>query len=383
MDLIKKNYKKIIIVILMAFSLLSLVMGCKNAINYSQDFQYDAAKVLLMGMNPYDESLEPSKQLLDLGLEEYYLQMEANQFPSLLYLLAPYTLLKPLQARYAWLFSNLIFTGIVIWLLRKTFLKDLEGENFAITALLMVAGTPWRNHIGVGNHTIFAFMFFLLAVFFSEGAEGKIWKVVLSGFSLCVAYFKYTLTVPLALYFLYKKKYKEIVISVLPHLLLTPIAAHKVNDSLLNMLVKPLKVSGALSGEGSMDIGALLGGGLYTVIFTAAIMLGLLILTMKLKVGMEAELISVLLLWSLIMTYHRSYDYFVLVLALGIQVSKRAITTLGLNIYMPILVVFLFFGLRIFNEATWIMYLAAFVYYTYTLLYTFCVVKQSREKVEE
>lgn len=375
-----ESIKKIIIAILALLSLLSLVMGCKNAINYSQDFQYDATKVLLMGMNPYDESLNPSEELLALGLEEYYLQMEANQFPSLLYLLAPYTLLSPLMARYAWLLSNLIFSGIIVFLLRKTFLEDLDKIDFAIVALLMFAGTPWRNHIGVGNHTIFAFMFFLLAVYFGKSENANIGKTILSAICLSVSYFKYTLTVPLALYFIYKRRFKELILSLVPHLILTVVAAKTVNDSLLDMIIKPLRVASALSGEGSMDIGALLGGGAYTVVFTIIILVGLLLCTFFLGEDKEKELITILIMFSMIMTYHRSYDYFVLVLPLGIQMGERAVTKFGLDKYMEILILFLFFVLRIFNESAGIMYLAAVLYYLYISFYVIMVIKGEKRK---
>ena len=145
----------------------------RNAAQFSQDFQWDAVKTFTMRINPYDESLDPSGILDQYGFDDYYLQMEANQFPSLLMLLIPYTFLPPLTARYAWIISNMIFTAGIIFLLRKTFLKDADRDVFAAFMLLMIAGTPYRNQLGVGQHTLFAFFFFLLAVWFDEREDKK------------------------------------------------------------------------------------------------------------------------------------------------------------------------------------------------------------------
>lgn len=378
MAIVKKHYKKILILILAALALISVLQGCRNAAQYSQDFQWDAAKVMTLKMNPYDESLEPSDRLLALGYDEYYKQMEANQFPSLLILLMPYTVLPPLTARYAWIVSNLIFTGLIIYLLRRTFMKNMAGDSFVITALLMLAGTPWRNQMGVGQHTLFAFAFFLLAVWLLEKteqceAEGNSKNAavcsVLSGLALCVSYFKYTLTAPLALYFLYKRRYKELAVSVIPHVILTAVSALWLSDSFLNMIIKPLRVAGALSGEGSMDIGAMLGGGSFTMLLTVILMAVLLVLVMFMREGEDLLVISVLLLWSLVITYHRSYDYWVMVLPFAWIKSKRMLTMYG------ILVLTVFFGLRLFHESDASLAVTALFYYIVTLVITGIAVK--------
>ncbi len=391
MMFVKNHYKKILILLLAALAAISVIQGCRNAAEYSQDFQWDAAKVMTLHMNPYDESLNPSEELLSLGYDEYYKQMEANQFPSLLILLMPYTLLAPLTARYAWIVSNLIFTALIIFLLRKTFMKDIKADTYAVLSLLMLAGTPWRNQMGVGQHTLFAFAFFLIAVWLLELAEKYDSEKVaqkaltfslLSGLALCVSYFKYTLTAPLALYFLYKRRYKELVISVVPHIILTAASAMWLSDSFMNMIIKPLKVAGALTSEGSMDIGSMLGGGTFTMLITVVLMAVLLVLVFFVKPGEDLLVISVLLLWSLIITYHRSYDYWVMVLPFSWLIASASASDEGtaaygkrmLTVYI-ILVLGIFFGLRVFHESDVSLVVAAIFYYIYTLVVTGIAVK--------
>lgn len=367
--------KRLVIVILSALMLLSVLAGCKNAIAYSQDFQYDAAKTLAMGINPYDESLNPTGILDSFGMEEYYKQMEANQFPSLLFLLFPYVCLSPLMARYAWLLSNLIFTVAIIFLLKKTFFEKFDELDFAIVALLMVSGTPWRNQIGVGQHTLFSLMFFLIAVYFADKKPvNKEWlNVLISALALSVSYFKYTLTVPIGLYFIYKRKWKELFISVIPHLLLTEVAAIILKDSFINMLLKPLKVANALTSEGSMDIGSMLGGGYFTMVLTVALIGLLLALVMFVPQGNDNLIISMLTVWSLIITYHRVYDHFVLIIPLcvltGFGISKDLKKDIDLY-FIVLLIGFDFYIMRIFDSSGGVILPVIFLYYVYAAYIT-------------
>lgn len=371
----------IVLVLLTAFALVSLVQGLRNACRDSQDFQWDAAKVLVQKINPYDESLIPSGILDKYGYDEYYLQMEANQFPSLLLILAPFTLLKPLTARYVWLILNLILTLLMIFLLKMTFLKEMETRNFILLMLFMLAGTPYRNQIGVGQHTIFSFCFFLLAVYISEYCELfkrcsenqkydkiRFWLIVVC---LFICYFKYTLTVPLVLYFIYKKRYMEIAVSAMAHVLLTVFSAIWLNDSVLNMIIKPLKVSSALSAEGGLDFGVLLKGSFAANILMFAVMLLLLALAVKMPDGHSEALIAVLILWSLIVIYHRTYDFFVLSAVAGIFFDELFLENKKLyNIFLYayyFMLISVFFILRVFSESVESKMFVGTVYYIFTI----------------
>lgn len=388
----KKIYN-IVIAVLGIMALVSLIQGCRNAIEVSQDFQWDAVKTLLLKINPYDESLNPSGILDQYGFDKYYLQMEANQFPSLLLILSPYTLLSPLTARYAWLVTNLCLTVAMVYLLRKTFLKDIDIKEFTILVLLMIAGTPYRNQLGVGQHTIFAFTFFLLAVyiseyslFFKENLDKKIaiLKEILVIICLSICYFKYTLTVPLVLYFIYKKRYIEIAVSVVIHICLTAFSAAWLNDSFLNMIIKPLKVSSNLSAEGGLDISALFKGSIIAYILLLVIMVGLFVLSLKLREGFDCSLISILALWSLIVTYHRTYDFFVMIIAICaiyelkamdiFKIEKNMKSLASINRYFYCVLIAVFFVLRVFSENMFSKIIVGTMYYTLTFMITGVVV---------
>lgn len=378
-----KIIRIIVAALLAALALISILQGIRNAVGYSQDFQWDAARAIIDGVDPYEASIEEKSFGLSEALDEFYgvfdangikQKMEANQFPSLLMLLFPYAFISPLLARYAWIVSNILFTIGIIWLLRKTFLKNLAHFEFILCMFLMLAGTPYRNQLGVGQHTLFAFFFFLLAVWLDE-LQPKGNRV---GVTLCmfVSYFKYTLTAPLTLYLLYRKRYREFAASVVAHIVLTFAAAAWLKKDVVYMIVAPLKVSSALSAEGSIDLGAIFNGSILYVVFGAVIAVVLMVITFRMPNDDKDLLFSVLLLWSLVLTYHRSYDYFVLIAVMTVFTGwiqahyPEKTGKILFGVYL-VLLLMTFFGLRLFNENIPSKIIMGIIYYVFTLMVTY------------
>lgn len=380
------------ILILTLMAAISVWKGCMNAYEFSQDFQWDAAKALSMGINPYDESMSPSGALMTGQLGDFYSRfedlgapqkMEANQFPSLLMLLLPMTLFTPDTARVMWIVLNLVFTGMIIYFLKKTFLKDMDGYTYALMSLLMMAGTPYRNQIGVGQHTLFAFAFFLLAVWCADVKNSPVGTTL----ALFVCYFKYTLTAPLILYFIYRKKIKEIVVSAAMHIVLTVVSALMLKDSVINMILKPLKVASVLSSEGGIDLGAVFGGSSIAFILAGVIAILLFMLTIMAPKGCGNLIFVISLLWSLILTYHRTYDFFVLTAASALLVKCDEMPELVGKagkiveiLYLPLLLMS-FFVLRIFSENTASRLCLGIIYYVLTVELTFILINIVKEKI--
>ncbi len=380
--------RRLVCLLLLLAALVSVVSGVKNAHRYSQDFQWDAAKALSLGYDPYDLSLGLKKAEDIRELDEFFeyfesidakQKMEANQFPSLLILLFLYTLLPYRIAVHAWLASNLLFTAAIICLLRKTYMKELSGELFPALSILMIAGTPWRNQIGVGQHTLFAFAFFLLAVYLSDKGNDAA-----SGLALAVSYFKYTLTAPLALIFLYRRKWKSFGISVGIHIVLNIMAAVFLKESFIDMIVKPLKVSSALAGEGSIDISALLSGSKTALILTFVLMCFLIIAALKPGNTDERVLFGLLLLTGLIITYHRTYDFFVLTAVYaGVKVlAEKSGERTGriFEVFYIFILLYFFFALRVFSESPASLIFGAVVYYAFTVFYLILMLRKCYKK---
>ena len=373
---------------------LSVYAGVKNALEYSQDFQWDAAKALSMRLDPYELSLEEQKALEHPELEQFYRmftdrglkqKMEANQFPSLLMLLGPMTLLAPQTAKTVWLMLNLLFTAGIIWLLRKTFFAKAEVFDFAVMILLMIAGTPYRNQLGVGQHTLFAFFFFMLAVYVDDKSplKAKWANTIITALCLFVSYFKYTLTAPLAILFLYRKRYKELAISVLGHVILTEAAALWLGKSFIYMIKAPLTVASALAAEGGLDLSLLLGakGG---IVAAGVVFAALAVIAVKFPADREYILFPVLILWSLVITYHRTYDFFVLSVVAVLfckaypQDLSEKIKKVLLYWYAALLVL-VYFGLRVFGENMPSRIAVGIVYYAFTIVLSAISIKMIKD----
>ncbi|MBQ8955986.1 MAG: DUF2029 domain-containing protein [Lachnospiraceae bacterium] len=398
-----RRFWAVLYVLMALLGIISIYEGIANGIVWSQDFQYDAATALVNGYDPYDMSMDfDESRLPDIaglkGFYEYYdglgtpQKMEANQFPSLLYILTPYTLLPYGAARILWVVTNILCTAVIIWLLKKTFMTQVDERLYPVFMLLMLAGTPWRNQIGVGQHTLFAASFFLLAVYVSDQrdikddtdtagsgirAGGSGWRVVASGLLLSLSYLKYTVTAPLALYFIYKKKWKAFVISLVPHILLTGTASLILHEPYTDMLIKPLRVASALAGEGSIDIGALTGGSPAGLIVTAAAMIFLFTVAVMMPEGNDELFISVAALLSLVMTYHRTYDFFIMIIVFGYFATGRMKTA---EIIYLITTLAFFFVLRVFHENIISLTVSGALYYACVISFVVVSIDKIRRR---
>ncbi|MCR5688075.1 MAG: glycosyltransferase 87 family protein [Lachnospiraceae bacterium] len=383
--------KAAFIAALAALAAISVFQGIKNAMAFSQDLQWDAAKALAMRLDPYELSRSPGEAsrypelagfyelFTDKGLKQ---DMEANQFPSLLALLLPLTFLPPYAARLVWTTCSLLFTAGIVFLLKRTFFEETGRYAYAAITLLMLAGTPYRNQIGVGQHTLFSFFFFMLAVYIDRRMEKGI-SCVLISLCLFVSYFKYTLTGVLALYFVYRKRYKELIISVLAHVLLTMAASAWIGKSFLYMITAPLGVASALSSSGGIDFGTFLGRA--WPMAAAAVLAVLLFMAVKLPENMEGAFFAVLTLWSLVLVYHRTYDMFVLTAASAFFCKKYTSekVRLILFIWYALLILTAYFILRIFSENSESMIAFGMIYYSFAAAVTYFTYKGVPERYDE
>lgn len=382
---LKDKIRTALLIVLALLAALSVFFGVRNAIAFSQDFQYDAAKALAMGLDPYELSKEPEKALEYPELSRFYAmftdqglkqKMEANQFPSLLMLLIPMTFFPPQAEKIVWCALNLLFTALIFFLLDRTFFEGLPRYDRAVIYLLTLAGTPYRNQLGVGQHTLFSLCFFLLAVYIEKKQPYKASaNTLLVAFCLFVSYFKYTLTAPLALYFVYKRRYKELLLSVAGHVLLTEAAALYLDKSFMYMITAPLAVASNLASEGSMDFGVIFPG-IWALAAASVVCAVLLFMALKLPEGAGDILFAVLVLWSLVIVYHRIYDFFALscvavVFYTDLFADRGPIRQSLMKALYVLGVFMLYFGMKLTGESPASVAFTAILYYSFTILLTY------------
>ncbi len=283
----------------------------------SCDFQWSSARLLLERIDIYSIVINGKVENFS-NYAAYFAGIAPNQFPSTLCFLFPWAIFEPITAKYIWFFSNLIFTILIGIFLRKTFFSKCSLYETIVWCLLMVCSPPWLNQIGNGQHTIFAFCFFMAALYFSERENSNIWSVV-AGICLGASWFKYTVTAPLTLYFIYKKRWKTIGIAITSQILLTLVMAWWLNTTVWKCLLYPIQVSMSLSSSGFLDLKTFVDGPLYYVLAMGLLFLSCAISWAGKDISfdnstLDLSFFSLLLLVSYEIVYHRYYDLFLFVI---------------------------------------------------------------------
>ena len=293
------------------FVLLSLAIGFKNGLD-EFDFQWDPAKVLMLGDNPYVYSLEHKPVSYDGFIHQQI--GAANQLPSCLLLLAPWTLFPQLLANQIWDFCNLIFTAVFLLFMYKSFSKNrLVCDSFHWIAFILLAGSPLRILIGVGQHLMFSLAFFMPAYYYAEKK-----KFTVSGILLALSAFKYTTIVPLAFIFISRRWWRPIIIAAAIHIIATIGCGLYLSESPITLILQSFQVSSALTACGNADLASFIAScGSVDVRLWAnlgyVICSALLFALAFARCRDDALLLSTFAVVSNVMFYHRVYDFVVLI----------------------------------------------------------------------
>ena len=135
-----------------------------------------------------------------------------------------------------------------------------------------------------------------------------------------------------------------------------------------NMIIKPLQVAGALASEGCIDFGVVFRGSVLAYAAAFAVMAVLFVMAVKLPPDRELDYISVLTLWSLIITYHRIYDFFLMIIVLAYFISRER--SIYYKAGYAAALISVFFVLRIFSESPGSKLVTGILYYAFTVAVT-------------
>jgi len=299
---INEKTKRVLIVILGILSVVSLIKGIMNAAESSVDFLYNDFQSAVFQHDYYNA-----------------------QFPFTFWMMFFFALFSAEIAKNIWIFCNLVFTAVIIVLIRKTFLKAMPGTDYCILVLMMIAGGAWRTNISNGQYKLAFFMFYLLAVFFldyGDGVTGSFFsrhRDCVAGLFLSMTAFQYTLAVPLGVYFIYRKRFMVMVSAFFP-LALSFIGSAWWFGGVRNITLKQLGFSRQLTAEGDVDIQSVLGlGNLVIPIFLAGVLfLIILAYVIKWKSNDDTLFFSIALMTAYATAYQRIYSFFILIIPLGL-----------------------------------------------------------------
>ena len=299
---INEKTKRVLIIILSILAVVSLIKGIINALASSVDFLY----------NDFHSAVYQ---------HDYY----NAQFPFTFWMMFFFALFSAEIAKNIWIFCNLVFTAVIIVLIRKTFLKEMHGTDYCILVLMMIAGGAWRTNISNGQYKLAFFMFYLLAVYFldyGDGVTGSFFsknRDMVAGLFLSMAAFQYTLAIPLGVFFIYRKRFK-VIASAFFLLTLSFIGNALWFNGVRNITLRQLEYSRGLTEDGDVDIQSLFGmGNLVIPIFLAGVLfLIILAYVIKWKGDDDTLFFSIALMTAYAVAYQRIYSFFILIIPLGL-----------------------------------------------------------------
>ena len=343
--------QKILLATLALAAVVSLAQGLRNGIVNHIDFQWMPAKIMMDGENPYLYSLNHLPW-------RTWSRIDANQIPSCLLLLAPWTFLDYPVANTVWAVCNLLFIVVFVYYLYKTFFaKDVPIRlpfGFLFVALVFLAGTPLRMLVGNGQHLMFSLAFFMPAVYYCLRG-----RQVLSGVLMALCFFKYTTVAPLLLVFIGLRAWKAILVGAGLHVLATLGVALYLHESLIVLVIQSLQTGAMLTGQGTSDLASLasvLGlPGVSTIALATYVVCAILALCVgwfgRRNIVWQLACLAVL---SNVMFYHRGYDYvslvFPLLFVVQILSERRTLSKMEslIVVLIAVDVMYMSFVMRVF-----------------------------------
>ena len=312
--MINNKIKKVLLIIFSIFTLVSIFIGFTSGAfkdGRSQDFQWSPSKMLMEHQNPYQQYTA----FKDGKIEKPYMMSQAPNYPASGYVfLWPYSAMDWDMARLSWSISNLIFTLLILIGLQRLF-PIKQKELIIFTVLLFIGGASWRTVLGNGQHALFVMAFFIWAIIYSKK------NPILSGVFLAVSWFKYTLTFPLTLYFIYKKLYKEVAIAIGIHIFLTIFIAFWIDQSIIDFFFGSIQVAMTATNIGDTDIFGIVkrfhlpSSIAYFLLIIVLYFVTNIFITRK-DVTNGLLILSFLSVFSLIVFFHLGYDFVLLLFPL-------------------------------------------------------------------
>jgi Glycosyltransferase family 87 len=326
----------VLAVILVVLGVLSSAQGFLNAIkpDGSGDLQWGVSRHLLNHENPHRLFVFPPP-VYPSSAEIFLWPLAALDFDN---------------AKWLWAVTNIgLAIGCVVLVARIAGVSGVAGLGLLG---LFLAGTPVRTTIGNGQHGLFSFFFFLLAIDLQQKT-----KTPLAGLCLAASWLKYTITLPLSLVFIRREWRTTFAIACTVHIGLTVFLAFWTGENPLELLLSPFLLSlNAVITPSMFDVIAIAKYiGVSSLKGPASVGIALFIAVAVLMFKSENNLLvdlSLLSLVSVIWSCHWQYDYFVLIIPLAYALKHWQQGAVGITDMLIVLSTFLiWFVQRIVDSA--------------------------------
>lgn len=307
---IQTLWKKIALVCCV-LALVSVPVAIKNTLfipeaSLDLALRHNAAILLSEHHNPYtfvlSETQEPARE---------------SYAPSVVAMMLPFASMSFDMTKWLWLGINMVATILILWVLfHLVGVKGGAGTSsywpFVAAGAFFLASTPWRVVLGNGQFTLVAVAGALVSLYLVDKKHP-----VLCGFSLAIAMIKYPLTGLIPLVFLCKRQWLSVGVMLGVHGLLTLGVSYWLSENPVTLLWQSVASNQGNVGLGLADLGVFLGQYPWVYGVTALALLG--VFAWGVMVHKERPwlgLFGITFLMTLLLSYHRIYDFAVLIVPL-------------------------------------------------------------------
>ena len=301
----------------------------------SRDFHqfWYAGHFVIQGRDPYEayfarEQPELPVQYLDgFTVNEYPvaqgdLTIIPSNTPLMLLVLTPFSFFSWGVAKWIFLFINFILMFVTGWLVLRRIPfggVKLSALDEVLIFLVYFDLSATRIAIENGQTTMFVFLLMLLAILYAE----RSWKM--AGTALGIALSKYSLSLPIFLFFLYKRNFKILLLAITVQILGLLGLAAIVRSSPALLVMENFRLFFELFDQPGIHLARFVG--IFTdnpilteipvFIMTLLVFIPLFLWTRGRASGENAVLdfhvLTILFAWTMLVAYHRMYDTLILI----------------------------------------------------------------------
>jgi hypothetical protein len=226
------------------------------------------------------------------------------------------------MAKFAWLVFHLILVFLCFRLVEHCLpfpAASLDRPTKVLIFLLFFDLSPTRIAVENGQTTLFVFALMLLAVLLAD----RSW--LLAGLLLGLALSKFSVSLPVMLFLLFRRKYRLLIVAALIQFLGFASLALISGKSILIVMYEYLELFISLNDQQGIHLAELIPGTSLDMVFSGLMTIGVFaslhfwlvrrwLFTLVDDAILNFHLITILMIWTLLGAYHRLYDALTLLL---------------------------------------------------------------------
>lgn len=311
------RYLKSILIISLALYALPvlgyIIFGTLGA-HGANDFHafWYSGQFILEGLDPYQSLFSG----IQLPMRQPGMEIRPSNSPPLQLVLTLYSLLPWTAAKLSWLVTNFFLAYLCFYLVERCLPFSgisLDRPTRILILLIFFDLSPTRIAIENGQTTLLVFALMLMSLLVSK----RSW--FLAGCLLGLALSKVSVSISVALFFLYHRNFRILVTAVFFQILGFAIIALISGNSIILVFTEYFRLFISLADQRGIHLAALMEGSQLAVVLpivmtlTIAVYLYIWLIRDKAFENMDARvvdfhLLALLTLWSLLVAYHRLYD---------------------------------------------------------------------------